>query len=381
MQTQQTERHFKDELPIVDISLDTYRQTVIAEGDPELYQGHPTTALSADGSTIFCVWTRNHGGPCGPMAKSTDGGRTWTRMDSILPASYARTHKNCPTLQTIFTPDGSEQRFCIFSCKNRKLGIIMSRDDGESWYELPPANLTSFMPPTGIIRLKDGSSAIFGQARTNPEVMTDYPTDDQDIWMSVTQDGGFSWSAPRTVAHAQEKNLCEPCVLRSPDGRELCMLMRENRHKGRSMMCFSDDEGQTWTTPEDTSWSLTGDRHEAIGLADGRLLIAFRDRAIDSSTYGQFVAWVGTYEDIRKGRPGQYRIHLLKHWPTPPDPPEHICADTGYSGVELLPDNTILCTTYTHHWPDRRRHSVVCTRFTIAETDQIAATLNAVQPN
>jgi len=89
-------------------------------------------------------------------------------------------------------------------------------------------------------------------------------------------------------------------------------------------------------------------------------VIAFRDRARESSTYGQFVAWVGTYEDIRQARPGQFRIKLLHHcaWGS---------ADTGYPGMELLPDGTIVATTYTKHWHDERRHSVVSTRFKMDE--------------
>ena len=43
--------------------------------------------------------------------------------------------------------------------------------------------------------------------------------------------------------------------------------------------------------------------------------------------------------------------------------------DTGYPGVELLPDGTIACTTYTRHFDDDRQSSVVMTRFKIAETD------------
>jgi hypothetical protein len=34
-----------------------------------------------DGKTIFCVWCINHGGAAGPMARSDDGGVTWTRID------------------------------------------------------------------------------------------------------------------------------------------------------------------------------------------------------------------------------------------------------------------------------------------------------------
>ena len=358
---------FHDELPIADISHDEFRQTVIAAGTKDVYQGHPTTVLSGDGSSVFCVWTYGHGGGCGPMARSDDAGKTWIRLDDILPSSYAATHRNCPTLQAILSPDGSERRLCIFSSKGGKLGILMSRDDGKSWYEIPPADLSAYMPPTGFMRLRNGRSALFGQVRSNPAVTTDGPEDDQDVWMSVTADGGFTWSPARIVAHAENRNLCEPFALRSPDGKEICLLMRENRHVSRSMMCFSSDEGRSWSAPEETPWGLSGDRHQGILLPDRRCLLAFRDRAPGSSTYGQYMAWVGTYEDIRHCRPGQYRIHLLHHhggegWTR---------ADTGYSGVELLPDGSILCTTYTRHWTDERQHSVVCTRFTMAETDRL----------
>ncbi|MBQ2334889.1 MAG: LamG domain-containing protein, partial [Victivallales bacterium] len=44
-----------DEQLIVDISREKFRQTVIAMGTPDVYQGHPTTVLTKDGKTIFCV--------------------------------------------------------------------------------------------------------------------------------------------------------------------------------------------------------------------------------------------------------------------------------------------------------------------------------------
>ena len=36
--------------------------------------------------------------------------------------------------------------------------------------------------------------------------------------------------------------------------------------------------------------------------------------------------------------------------------------DTGYSGVELLSDGTVLCTTYLRYRAEDKAHSVVCTR-------------------
>ena len=360
-----------DLLPVVDISGDAFRQTVIAEGTKDRYEGHPTTLLADDGRTMFCVWTTGHGGPCGQMARSDDGGRTWRRFDSILPPVYARTHRNCPVLQKVKGPDGTT-RYFVYSSKakeGRGLGILMSEDLGKSWVELPcQPQLSAGMPPTGLMELKDGTVALFGQVFKDTARAKDRPTDDQAVWMALSKDGGRTYGEMRLVMQAEKRNLCEPCCLRSPDGRSLVLIARENRHKGRSMMAFSHDEGRTWTMPVDTPWALTGDRHEGVLLPDGRYVIAFRDQAVGSPTRGQYMAWVGTFDDLVNGRNGQCRIHLLKHhglagqFPGGP-------WDTGYSGVELLPDGTVVCTTYSRHFADDRQSSVVSTRFKISEID------------
>ena len=362
-----------DRIPVVDISDDAPRQVVVAEGAKDRYEGHPTTLLADDGRTLFCVWTTGHGGPCGQMARSDDGGLTWTRLDATLPEVYGRTHRNCPVLQKMKGPDG-KTRYFVYSAKakeGRGLGILMSEDLGKTWREMPfQAHLSAGMPPTGFMALKDGSCALFGQVFKSSAKAKDRPSDDQAVWMSVSKDGGIIWGEPRIVAEADKRNLCEPCCLRSPDGSSLVLIMRENRHRGRSMMCFSRDEGQTWTTPADTPWALTGDRHEGVLLPDGRYVIAFRDRAIGSDTYGQFMAWVGTWDDIVNVRPGQCRIHLLRHHGLGNVFPGADC-DTGYPGVELLKDGTLVCTTYTRHFADDRQSSVALTRFKIEEIDSL----------
>ena len=68
---------------------------------------------------------------------------------------------------------------------------------------------------------------------------------------------------------------------------------------------FSRDEGQTWSKAVDTPWGLTGDRHHGIRLPDGRLVIVFRNAAPDAPAH--FIAWVGTYDDIKQCRPGTER--------------------------------------------------------------------------
>jgi len=342
------------QLPVVDISKDTGRHVIIARGTERIYQGHPTTLLMSDGKTIFAVWCIGHGGHAGPMARSDDGGLSWTRMDDELPEGFSR-HWNCPSIYRMVDPQGAE-RLWVFSARPN-MPRIVSEDAGRSWREMKPLgeDFHCVMTFSSITRLKDGTYAGFYHRRDGGSLQ---------VLQTITKDGGLTWSGPQVIAEVDGKAPCEPFVFRSPDDKELCCLMRENTHKGLSLMMFSRDEAKTWSKPVDTPWGLTGDRHMGVYTPDGRLVIAFRDMAPKSPTRGHFVAWVGAYEDIRTGRPGRYRIKLLH---------SHAGSDCGYPGMELLPDGTIVATTYIKYHPGKQKHSVVSTRFTMDEIDALYA--------
>lgn len=352
----------KPDIPTVDLSGEKERHSIIAAGTEEIYHGHPTTLLMPDEKTIFCVWCVNHGGSAGPMSRSDDGGKTWTRIDESLPEGYS-THQNCPSIYRLVDPDG-KARLWVWSAALGKRGgpgmpSIMSEDDGKTWKEMPPLGFPCVMTFSSIVQLKDGR--YLGLYHVGPDGQDKPPL---EVLQTITADGGLTWSEPKIVASVEGKNPCEPFVFRSPDGDELCCLLRENTHKGRSLMMFSSDEGENWSTPVDTSWGLTGDRHMGVQLDDGRWIFAFRDQAIGSETRGHFVAWVGTYDELKSGKPDGYRIKLLH---------SHAkrTGDCGYPGVELLPDGTIVATTYVDYEPEPAKHSVVSTRFKISETDAL----------
>jgi hypothetical protein len=74
------------------------------------------------------------------------------------------------------------------------------------------------------------------------------------------------------------------------------------------------------------------------------------------------LAWVGTWRDIVEGREGQYRVRLEdnKHrW------------DCAYPGVEMLPDGTIVATTYGH-WTEGEEPWILSVRVTLEELDAMA---------
>ncbi|QDT65167.1 BNR/Asp-box repeat protein [Calycomorphotria hydatis] len=343
----------EDQLPVVDISKQTDRHVVIGQGTDQVYQGHPTTTLMPDGKTMYAVWCVNHGGHAGPLAKSEDGGLTWNRIDDQLPKNY-RTHQNCPSIYQMISPEGKE-RLWVYSAALGKRGgpgmpSIMSEDGGASWKEMPPLGFRCVMTFSSIVRLKDGR--YLGLYHRGPDGKDRSPL---VVLQTISSDGGFSWSEPEVVAAVEGKDPCEPCVFRSPDGQQLCCLMRENKHTGNSLMMFSNDEGETWSEPVDTPWGLTGDRHQLVVTPSGKHVVCFRDQAPGSSTRGHFVAWVGDYEDITNGEGGDYRIKLLHHYGRK--------GDCGYPGVELLKDGTIVATTYVKYRPGSEKNSVVSVRF------------------
>lgn len=353
-----------DHPPVVDLSGDTSRQVIVAQGTPEIYQGHPTTVLLPDGKTMYCVWTYGHGGGCGPMKRSDDGGLTWSELLPV-PENWATT-RNCPALYRLTDPQGVSRLF-VYAGQgpggtrqpdNGTMQMSYSMNNGKTWSPMKSLDLECVMPFCTIMPV-DGGKRLIGLSNIRRPGETKDPKSNI-VTQSESLDGGLTWSPWRVLVDLGDLKPCEPEVVRSPDGKQLLCLIRENIRSHASHYLISNDEGRNWTTVKDLPPGLHGDRHKAQYAPDGRLVVTFRDMGANSPTRNHFVAWVGRYEDIQSGKDGEYKIKLLH---------SNARSDCGYPGLELLPDGTFVATTYVKYRPGPDKHSVVSTRFKLKETD------------
>ena len=346
-------------IPTVDITAETSMQVVI-DREPGQYLGHPTTVLLEDNRTMVCVYPKGHGRGAVVMKRSDDAGLTWSGRLPV-PDNWS-TSQEVPTIYRTVGPAGNK-RLIMFSGLY-PIRMAVSEDDGAAWTQIEPiGDYGGIVAMADCIRLRDGRYMAFFHDDGRFFDGADVRTNLFEVFAVTSGDGGLTWSKPSLVACHPVAHLCEPGLVRSPDGSRLAMLLRENSRKFNSFVTFSDNEGATWSEPRELPASLTSDRHQAVYTPDGRLVIVFRDTTRESPTKGDFVAWVGTWRDIADGGEGQYRVRLLDNTSG---------ADCGYPGIHCLPDGTVIATTYGH-WTEGAEPYIMSVRFTLGEIDSHAA--------
>lgn len=402
-----------------DISEKTEFQTLVDYEDG-LYLGHVTTVLLEDDKTILAVYPKGHG--CGQIVlkESIDGGKTWSERLPV-PLSFT-TSMEVPTIYRTVDKNG-KKRLILFSGLY-PIRMSVSEDDGKTWSELEPigdyggivamADIKETAPGEYIALFHDDGRFFSRHTFQKTEVYatgegagrrtkylhsfslnggTSYfkpkkiqingKERDDDNWELVYEtyrgrvnprhafklyqvksvDGGLTWSEPKIIAAPKNgARICEPAIIRSPDKKKLAVLLREDSRKFNSFLITSDDNGESWSDIKELPASLTGDRHCAKYLPDGRLFISFRDTTHISPTKGDWCAWVGTFDDIINGREGEYRLRIMKDYGGK--------SDCAYPGVEVQKDGTIITTTYGHFSKEHSDAYIMSVRFKESDIDK-----------
>jgi hypothetical protein len=347
-------------IPLIDLAAETPRQ-VIVDREAGQYLGHPTTVLLEDNKTILTVYPKGHGRGAILMKRSTDGGRTWSER-LPTPKSW-ETSLETPTVHRLIDRKG-KKRLILFSGLY-PIRMSASEDDGRNWTELAPIGDYGGIVAMGAVeRMNNGDYVAYfhddGRFFKKDGKRAPFMT----LYQTRSKDGGLTWGAPQHIFTSDQIHLCEPGIIRSPDGKQLAMLLRENLRKRNSHVMFSNDESKTWSAPVELPGALTGDRHTGKYGPDGRLFISFRDTTLESPTNGDWVGWVGRYDDILEGREGQYRVRLMKNYKND----KGWTQDCAYPGVEILPGGIFVTTTYGH-WTEGQPPYIVSIRLSLKELD------------
>jgi hypothetical protein len=389
------------QIPVIDLDKETFRQVVVDREEGQ-YLGHPTTVLLEDGKTILTVYPKGHGKGEIVYKKSIDGGLRWS--DRLPTPESWKTSLEVPTIFRTIDPQ-SRKHLILFSGLY-PARLAHSEDDGITWSELEPAGTWGgVVVMASMSALNTGKGHYMALFHDDLRYMTsdgqekykeDNKLNDQTLftlYKTFSFDGGLTWSKPEPILSRRDMNLCEPGMIRSPDGKTIAVLLRENARRTNSQIIFSKDEGKTWSNPKPLPNELTGDRHVLRYTPDGRILVVFRDisplssrKDLDrivkeqkeinfskiaaetgqgSPTEGDWVGWIGKWNDLVKGKHGQYRIRFkdnIHSW------------DCCYPGVELLPDGTFVVTTYGH-WEKDTEPYIVSIRFKMEELDKKMKTL------
>lgn len=363
----QVAKHLNIHYSIPQYHLDDKYLTTIenGKGTERQYLGQPDMVMLNDNRTLITAYPIGHGkGPL-VLKMSYDAGETWVEKET--PASWARSQET-PTIYKLNMSNGKERLILITGCPGWGDGSTgwntsISDDGGETWTEYQHWYTTIDNKPnnaivamSSLIQLKDENGNFIDKWMG---VYHDYGFTNYKTYLSFDENGNEQWSKPepylskyRSIESSYQ--ICEVGMFRSPDGQRIVGLARSQSHQHKSVMIYSDDEGETWSEPEEVQGALQGERHKAVyDPITGRLVVTFREITLDYNENGiiepgdwragEWVAWVGTYEDLMQQNEGQYRILLKEDFAQ-----NFYSGDTGYAGIVVQPDGTLIMNSYGH---------------------------------
>jgi predicted neuraminidase len=154
------------------------------------------------GDVLLSPSSTEHDGWKSHFERSTDGGKTWTKTDSLADAKQFGTIQ--PTI--LIHPGGKLQS--LFRCQQRKVVESWSDDGGKTWSKLAATELPN--PNSGIdaVTLKDGRGLL---------IYNHTPRGRSPINVAVTKDGKL-WEASLKL-ETEKGEFSYPAVICTADGK------------------------------------------------------------------------------------------------------------------------------------------------------------------
>lgn len=377
------------------------------------YLGHPDLVLTDDGK-LLTFYPSGHGKGAIIGKYSEDLGESWQDITDT-PSSWEKSqetpcvyniHKTDGTSVLVLTsgspywsdvnlmPDGFN---CSVSTNNGATWTEFSNFFGQKWAEDKNASLgtdeyaayDAIVAMSSLTQLKDEDGNYIDKwlgtfhrgaseyGMDGGEAFVNYAT-----YLTFDEDNKPVWSEPVRLLEKhrelEEKyGMCEIEIIRNPENDCLILIARANNRVSNSVICYSYDEGESWTQPKELPNCLTGDRHKAeYDPVSGKVIISFRQYISNGDKFKKsalspekyltegWVAWIGDFEDLMSFSKedsteytyGDKVLILGKNYKQ---------ADCGYSGVVILDDGTVITDSYGYFSPTARYPYIMQAKFKI----------------
>jgi sialidase-1 len=262
----------------------------------EIYSCFPTLYQRADGKMLVTRFSRrdhrSHMDPTGPgemEMRSMDGGRSWHPVDDS--GEYLPEWATGRGEQVRITDEGwieiSASERARLEAEQRRVrdvreGVVAylspyylihrSRDQGKTWEverHRAPAHVT------GLFRMYETHTTLTSSAGVRLRALYGRSSDgsgNSEIFFLRSEDDGVTWHFVRMQPNGPgEVGFDETAFVETADGRILIML--RSRPAGYLWQSYSDDQGKTWTPPEQTR--MWGYPAHLLLLPDRRLLCTY----------------------------------------------------------------------------------------------------------
>ena len=397
--------------------VDVPDKKVTAHNKKQYYLGHPDNVL-LDNGDILTAYPIGHGRGTTLISRSTDDGASWNNITG-LPESFNSTEETPTIYKLDFVGNrAGDQKLLLASSRpgwNKYDGegfdVSLSTSgatstdgsfscDGATWsshknyfsehaeegYTAPDNTFKAIVALASLTQLKDSSGNLTNEWMG---IFHDYDFHVYKTLLTFDSSDNMVWSYPTEImeekyyeSYEKKYQLCEPEVVRSPEGNEIAMIFRANSRLSNSFVIFSTDEGDTWTEPKQLAYELTGERHKAeYDQTTGKLVITYRSinwkegqEHVQNAWYSRgWLTWVGDYSDLKKGLDGKgdYVIKMAHTYAKGQTAPEEFALDdTGYAGLTIDSNGLIVSTSYGRFSPDSHeaygeKTYVITKRFTL----------------
>lgn len=177
---------------------------------------------------------------------SSDGGKSWGEKFTLV-----ENHGKCNVMEVNFLRLKSGE-IALFYCEKNtpttdcRIVMRTSKDEGKTWGE--PKYLS---PEARYIGLTNGRSLMLSTGRILLEafeVIKWQPITTTESFCLISDDDGKTWWESQRI-RIEDKELDEPVCVELKDGRVM-MLMRTNM--GAQFVSISEDGGESWSEPKPT---------------------------------------------------------------------------------------------------------------------------------